>query len=131
MSLSKTTWIGPFVRDDSRDSKPAMDDEEDEWYAGDTMLIYVEGEMPWMERECMRVGDVRKYTVRLSTGKILVHEWNGHESHAKFMNDIVLAKNNDEIGLMFSQGRGEFHMGFKHAWTLGDQTDVTFVWFYL
>ena len=94
------------------------------------MLMYVEGEMPWMERECMRVGDVRKYFVRLSTGKILVHEWNGHESHAKFMNDIVLAKNNDEIGLMFSQGRGVLHMGFKHACTLGDQNEVRCVLFY-
>lgn len=133
MSLSQASSIGPFVRDDSMDSKPAMDDEEHEWYFGDTMLMYVDGEKPWMERECMRVGEVRKYIVRLDSGTIVVHEWNGHnESHAKFMNDvIIIAKNNDEIGNMFSQGRGELYMGFKHACTLGDQTGVKHVWFCL
>ena len=96
------------------------------------MLMYVEGEKPWMERECMRVGDVGKYIVTLDTGKLLVHEWNGHnESHAKFMNDVIIAKNNNEIGLMFSQGYGKLYMAFKHACTLGDQTGVKHVWFCL
>lgn len=132
MSLSSkptTTCIGHFVHDDSRDSKPVMEDEEESWYAGETMLMYNDGEMPWVEREGIKVGDVRKYLVRLDTGTVLVHEWNGNDSHTKFMNDLVLAKNLEEIGLMFEQGYGELHMGFKHPVTLGDQTGVKSVWF--
>ena len=128
MSLSKPTCIGPFVRDDSMDHKPAMDTEEHEWYLGDTMLMYLEEEKPWMEREGMRVDEVRKYIVRLETGKMLVHEWDRHnESHARFMNDVIIAMNNDEIGLMFSQGYGTLYMGFKHACTLGDHAGVRHV----
>ena len=96
------------------------------------MLMYVEGGEPWMERECMKVGDVGKYSVRLDTGKLLVHEWDRqNESHTKFMKDVIVAKNNDEIGLMFTESYGGVSMGFKHPCTLGDQTGVRNVWFSL
>lgn len=131
MSLSTptTSSIGPFVHDDSMDHKPAWMDEECSWCAGETTLMYNDGEMPWMEREGISVGYVGKYVVRLDTGKLLVHEWNRNDSHTKFMNDLVLAKNLAEIGLMFEQGYAELYMSFPHTVTLGDHTGVKHVWF--
>ena len=131
MSLSKpTTRIGPFVRDDSRDSKPTMEDEEGlPWDLRDATLMYNDGEMPWVERGFIRVGDVRKYAVGVGR-EMLVNEWNRHDSHAMFMNDLVLPKNLEEIGLMFCQPDATLYMGFKHPVTLGDQTDVKHVWFW-
>jgi hypothetical protein len=119
MSLSKSTCIGPFLRNDSL-------------RLGDTMLMYAEGEKPWIERECMRVGDVGQYIVTLDTGKILCCEWDRHESHAKFMNDVIIAKNNDEIGSMLTDEIDVMvFTTFKNARTLGDHTGVINVVFCL
>ena len=115
MSFDYPNRIGPFVHKDVRDAT----------------LMYVEGCMPWVEHNFIRAGDARQYAVRLANRELLVHEWNRHEGHDKFMKDLMHAKNNNAFRKMeLYHYTRMLCISLKTPRTLGDQTDVQTIWFW-